>query len=423
MNKTLLTAALVVVGGASLFAGDIFRFRGENSQGMYMEEKGLMKSWPQGGLTPKWTYTGLGEGWTSPIKVGNRLYISGSDMNSNPKKEKVVCLDLDGKLIWQTPTGVRWERSFPGARSTPTYVPGEKEGEGRLVVTTGPGELYCLNAADGKILWQKNIANEYGSKFGMWAMAECPVVKDGMVFVTACGSKALVVALKVADGSVVWTAKSNNDTLAYVTPAFVKDQLVVMTGTKVNGINLKDGTVMWEDNYASTTGAQGRGGINCNTPMVKDNRFYVSAGYDQGGVLYELNEDGKGVKVVWKNKNLDPHHDCTVLIDGKLYGSNWVGNDRGNWMCVDWETGKTIYETPWDRLGKGSVIYADGLMYIYEEKRGTLGLLKPGDKFEVVSSFQINFGNKEHWAHPVICDGILYVRHGDALAAFDIKAK
>ena len=423
MNKTLLTAALVVVGGASLFAGDIFRFRGENSQGMYMEEKGLMKSWPQGGLTPKWTCTGLGEGWTSPIKVGNRLYISGSDMNSNPKKEKVVCLDLDGKLIWQTPTGVRWERSFPGARSTPTYVPGEKEGEGRLVVTTGPGELYCLNAADGKILWQKNIANEYGSKFGMWAMAECPVVKDGVVFVTACGSKALVVALKVADGSVVWTAKSNNDTLAYVTPAFVKDQLVVMTGTKVNGINLKDGTVMWEDNYASTTGAQGRGGINCNTPMVKDNRFYVSAGYDQGGVLYELNEDGKGVKVVWKNKNLDPHHDCTVLIDGKLYGSNWVGNDRGNWMCVDWETGKTIYETPWDRLGKGSVIYADGLMYIYEEKRGTLGLLKPGDKFEVVSSFQINFGNKEHWAHPVICDGILYVRHGDALAAFDIKAK
>ena len=213
MNKTLLTAALVIVGGASLFAGDIFRFRGENSQGMYMEEKGLMKSWPQGGLTPKWTYTGLGEGWTSPIKVGNRLYISGSDMNSNPKKEKVVCLDLDGKLIWQTPTGVRWERSFPGARSTPTYVPGEKEGEGRLVVTTGPGELYCLNAADGKILWQKNIANEYGSKFGMWAMAECPVVKDGVVFVTACGSKALVVALKVSDGSVVWTAKSNNDTL------------------------------------------------------------------------------------------------------------------------------------------------------------------------------------------------------------------
>jgi outer membrane protein assembly factor BamB len=422
MNKTLLVAALVVAGGASLFAGDIFRFRGENSQGMYMEEKGLMKSWPQEGLTPKWIYTGLGEGWSSVAKVGNRLYVTGSS-TGRPRKESVYCLDLDGKEIWKTVTGSAWERSYPGARCTPTYVPGEKEGEGRLVVTTGSGELFCLNAADGKILWQKNIANEYGSNFGMWAMAECPVVKDGVVFVTAGGSKALVVALKVADGSVVWTAKSNDDTLAYVTPAIVKDQLVVMTAGKVNGINIKDGTVMWEDNYAATSGVNGRGGVNCNAPTVKDNRFFISAGYDQGGVLYELNEDGKGVKVIWKNKNLDPHHDCTVLIDGKLYGSNWTSNNSGKWMCVDWETGKTIYETPWDNLGKGCVIYADGLMYIYEEKRGTLALLKPGDKFETVSNFQIKFGNKEHWAHPVICDGIMYVRHGDALAAFDIKAK
>ena len=72
MNKTLLAAALIVMGGAALFAGDVYRFRGENSQGKF-DESGLMKSWPQGGLTPKWTYTGLGEGWSSPIKVGNFL--------------------------------------------------------------------------------------------------------------------------------------------------------------------------------------------------------------------------------------------------------------------------------------------------------------------------------------------------------------
>ena len=220
MNKTLLTAALVVMGGTAIFAGDVFRFRGENSQGIF-EEKGLIKTWPQDGLTPKWTYSGLGEGWSSSIKVGKHLFITGSDMNE--KKEMVVCLDLDGKKVWQTTTGSRWERAYPGTRCTPTYVPEGKDGEGRLLVTTGSGEMFCLNAADGKILWQKNIANEYGSKFGMWAMAECPVVKDGVVFVTAGGSKALVVALKVADGSEVWTAKSNGDTLAYVTPVIVRD--------------------------------------------------------------------------------------------------------------------------------------------------------------------------------------------------------
>ena len=108
MNKTLLAAALVI-GGATLFAGDVLRFRGENSQGVF-EEKGLMKTWPQEGLTPKWIYTGLGEGWSSPIKVGNCLYITGSDMNA--KKEMVVCLDLNGKKVWQTATGSRWERAY-----------------------------------------------------------------------------------------------------------------------------------------------------------------------------------------------------------------------------------------------------------------------------------------------------------------------
>jgi outer membrane protein assembly factor BamB len=93
----------------------------------------------------------------------------------------------------------------------------------------------------------------------------------------------------------------------------------------------------------------------------------------------------------------------------------------GNWLCIDWNTGKTIYETKWDELGKGSIITADGMLYIYEEKRGTLGLVKPGDHLDVVSQFRIDFGSKEHWSHPTISDGILYVRHGNALAAFDLR--
>ena len=196
-----------------------------------------------------------------------------------------------------------------------------------------------------------------------------------------------------------------------------------MTDGKVNGISIKDGTTMWEDDYRATSEITARNGNNANTPVVNGNRFFVTGGYNRGGVLYELNEDGKGVKVIWKNKEFDPHHDCAVLVDGKLYGSNMANNNGGKWMSVDWETGKTIYETPWGNLGKGTVVYADGMLYLYEEKRGTLGLAKPGDKFDVVSSFPVKFGSKEHWAHPAICDGVLYVRHGDVLAAFDIKAK
>lgn len=122
-----------------------------------------------------------------------------------------------------------------------------------------------------------------------------------------------------------------------------------------------------------------------------------------------------------KSEALDIHHGNAVEVEGRIYGSNWLNNSTGNWVCLDWETGETIYEEPWERLGKGTVIYADGRLYLYEEKRGTLGLAIPGDRLNVVSSFRVTFGTQQHWAHPVICDGILYVRHGTSLAAFDIR--
>ena len=416
-----LLIGLSLVWAMTAHGADVLRFRGENSQGIF-NEKGLLKSWPEEGLSPLWTYTGLGVGWSSVSKVGNRLFTTGTDAEDK-SREIVVCLDLNGKKLWQTVVGKVWQRAYQGARCTPTFVPEGAAGEGRLLALSGSGDIYCLNAADGKVLWNKDIASTYQSRFGHWGMAESPVVKDGNVFVVAGGNKALVVALKIADGSVVWESKPNHDHCAYVTPALVGDQLIVMTATKVNGVDTKTGEILWESQYSEMAGPVRWGGINCNPPVVKGNRFFVTAGYNQGGVMYELNADGKGVKVVWTSKVLDPHHDGAVEIDGKLYGSNWENNNSGKWVCMDWNTGNVIYEQNWDNLGKGSIQYADGMLYLYEERRGTVGLAKPGDKFDVVSKLPIRYGTKEHWAHPIISDGILYVRRGDALAAFDIRAK
>ena len=405
----------VCVMAASLQAADVYRFRGENAQGKF-NETGLLKQWPEEGLEPKWTYSELGAGWGSVIKVGDRLYVTCLDKENN-RMEAVACLDLDGKMLWQSAFGKIWQQSFQSARTTPTYV------DGKLVVMTGSGVIACLDAKEGKKLWDKNLAETYETRFGPWGMAESLVVKDGKVFVTVCGRKALAVALKLEDGSVVWETPSNNDRCAYVSPVFCEDQLILMTAKKVTGVNPATGEVYWDTDYATYARPSRSQGLNCNPPIVKGNRFFVSAGYDQGGVMYELLPEKKGVKVLWNSKVLDPHHDGMVEVDGKIYGSSWINNDSGNWICLDWETGKTIYEQPWERRGKGIIIYADGLLYIYEEKRGTIALLKPGETFEVVSRFQIRFGTREHWSHPVISDGILYVRRGNALAAFDIREK
>ncbi|OFY54439.1 MAG: hypothetical protein A2X22_10020 [Bacteroidetes bacterium GWF2_49_14] len=139
--------------------------------------------------------------------------------------------------------------------------------------------------------------------------------------------------------------------------------------------------------------------------------------------MIKIAEDLKSAEVIWSDKVLDVHHGGAVLIDGYLYGANWLNNGNGNWCCIDWKTGKKMWEEPWNC--KGSIIAAEGLLYIYEEKKGNVGLLKANpDKFDLISTFQVTLGNNgPFWAHPVIHNGILYLRHTNALVAYDIKLK
>jgi len=138
--------------------------------------------------------------------------------------------------------------------------------------------------------------------------------------------------------------------------------------------------------------------------------------------MFELSQDGTSVKKKWNDQTLDCQHGGVILLNGYLYGSNWYDNMRGDWICLDWDTGKVIYEETWNGY-KGSIIYADGMFYCYDEK-GNVGLVKTSPKgFDVVSTFAITQGSGKHWAHPAVSDGRLYIRHGEALMAYDIKVR
>jgi len=139
-------------------------------------------------------------------------------------------------------------------------------------------------------------------------------------------------------------------------------------------------------------------------------------------MLFSIADDGKSISLKWKNDLLDTHHGGLVLIDGAIYGSTMLDNTRGNWASVDWKTGKTRWEENW--FTKGSVISADGMLYLYEEKGGNVALVKPdANSLKVISSFKVNDGEGPHWAHPAIDNGLLYIRHGSVLLVYDIKAK
>lgn len=142
-----------------------------------------------------------------------------------------------------------------------------------------------------------------------------------------------------------------------------------------------------------------------------------------GSFQLQLNNEATDCAVTWRNDDFDTHIGGYVLVDGILYGSNWINNNQGNWITVDWETGETKYDTAWSGgKSKGSIITADGRLYCYDERRGAVGLVNPTpEKFDVISEFRITKGEGPHWAHPVINNGVLYMRHGTALMAYKIK--
>ncbi|MFN8241496.1 MAG: hypothetical protein U0X39_12215 [Bacteroidales bacterium] len=191
----------------------------------------------------------------------------------------------------------------------------------------------------------------------------------------------------------------------------------------VYGADVSNGQILWKVSHgqSSDPGMSRWDLIKCVTPVFIDGMVYVTGGYDTGGMMVKIADDGKNASVVWTDLVLDVHHGGVVVIDGYIYGSNWINNGMGNWCCIEWKTGKKMWEEKWNC--KGSIIAAEGMLYIYDEKNGMVGLLKANPaKFDLVSSFKVTEGKPgPFWAHPVIKDGILYIRHTNALLAYDIK--
>jgi outer membrane protein assembly factor BamB len=180
----------------------------------------------------------------------------------------------------------------------------------------------------------------------------------------------------------------------------------------VIAVDPSGGQVVWKHPYKNSNGN------HCVTPLYKDGMLYVTSGYGKGAVGLQLAEDGRSVKQVWEEKRQDTCHGGIVLVDGFVYGSSQ--RNSSGWVCAEFDTGKVAWQDKC--VGKGgSVIYADDMLYCYAED-GTVGLVKASGKAcEVVSRFKVTQGSGEHWAHPAISGGRLYIRHGDALMCYGIR--
>lgn len=403
---TFLWAPVVLACLSVANAADWPQFHGPASDNI-STETGLLKAWPEGGPELIWSAKGLGDGFASVSVADGMIYTAGNVSG----KTVVTALDLEGQQLWQVPCGQAWTKNFPGARGTPT-VDGD-----RVYYETPLGDLVCLNSKTGAKIWATNILDRFGAENITWALAESVVIDGNHLICCPFGSRGSVVALNKATGETVWAAKGVGDKAGYATAALAEfsgiRMVLAMSAKALVGVNADTGALLFR--YEHIT----KYDVNALRPIYKDGCVFISSGYGSGSELVKLTAAAGGITAtrVWASKDMDNHHGGVVLWDGYLYGAD----SKRFWVCLDWATGKTEYMEK--GVGKGSLTCADGMLYTFSESTRTVGLVKATpDGHTVISSFQIPEGGAgRSWAHPVISDGRLYLRHGDLLFVYNVK--
>jgi len=381
------------------------QWRGEGRNGMY-NETGLLKSWPAEGPQLLWKYEGLGKGNSAVAVANGKVYITGL------KEDKAVLFvfDLKGQLLTKKEIAKERDESqqYSGPRSTITV------NDGKLYFYSGLGELVCLDEATLNQVWSKKVFSDFDGKNIEWAVAESPLIAGDKIFITPGGKKNNIVALDKNTGALIWSSPGEGKESAYCSPQFIDGQSVPMVVTStadfIIALNANTGEKLWS--FPQTN----KYNIHPNTPFYHNGMLLSATGYGEGAVMLRLKDGGKAVEKVWKNNDMDTQLGGMVKIGDYIYAS---GHNNRFFFCVDWNTGETKYKAR--DLAPFNIISADGMLYCYSEK-GDMGLVKPNPAtFEPVSSFKVKLGTDQHWPHTVIRDGVLYIRHGDALMAYKVK--
>jgi len=399
----------LILTSLSLHADDWPGFRGLDRSGK-SAEKGLLTAWPKEGPPLVWKVTDAGAGYSGLAVVGNRLYTLGQYDDG----QYTLCFDLaDGKKLWKTRNGNTYENGYGnGPRSTPTV-------SGDVLFSLGAhGDLQCLELSTGTEKWKLNILDEFGGQNIGWGISESPLVDGDRVIVTPGGTGGTIAALYKSSGRPAWTSRdpsqSAAEPAAYASPLLITvgdlREVVTLTSKGAYGARAQDGKFLWRyDQVANST-------ANCSTPVFYNGKILYSTGYDTGCALLDLKPDGTAAEVYF-NKHLRNHHGGYVLADGHVYGF-----DNDVLVCMEWATGKVKWK---DRsVGKGSVTYADGKLYVLGEE-GSLALVNASPAaYAEVSRFPLRPRSSYNaWVYPVIANGRLYLRDQQTIWCYDIKGK
>jgi outer membrane protein assembly factor BamB len=390
--------ALAIAGHAQITA----QWRGHSRNGIYPGEN-LLKAWPENGPELLWKIDSIGNGFASPVITSDRIYIPGEIDSTG----YLFAFSRQGEMVWKQETGREWTENFPGPRSTPTVV------DSLIYYCSGMGEILCLEAATGRKKWSVNMLTELHGVNVRFGYTESLLIDGEKLFCFPGGKDTNVVALDRFTGKMIWKSSAMADSAAYCSPMLItlpgKKILVTMMIHHLIGIDAATGTLLWNHPFERT------GDIHCNTPVFENGNIYYDDRGGNGIVKLELSSDGMAIREVWRNFKGGNVQGGSVLTGDYLYGSRYR---PARFESVDIQTGNVADSA---RFGCGSTIFADSMLYCYNDQ-GMMGLIKQDHgKVELISSFKVTEGTLEHFAHPVIDKGILYIRHGTVLLAYDIR--
>jgi len=377
-------------------------------------ETGLLKEWPSGGPALSLTITGLGDGYSSVAVNDGLIYTQGQSDNQS----YVFCYNLSGRLVWKKPNGpawstsLSWAASYTGSRSTPTCD------NGVVYCLSEAGRLAAFEAKTGKEKWARELTTTFEAEIPEYGYSESVLVDGSNLYVKPVGKKGYQVCLDKLTGKTLWANTDIPGTIGYNSAVIHENggyrQLISASSDFYYGIDMKSGKLLWKFNFVNQRE------LNLTDAVCFNDYVLLTSGYGMGSALIRLKTASAGLNAeqVWKSELMDNHHGGVIHHNGYLYGSGC--NSRG-WFCLDFMTGKQA----WKAEGKGSVTFADDMLYTLDERSGIVRLVKASpEKYEKTGEFKAPKGGESmYWAHPVVCGGRLYIRHGDKLFAYNISQK
>ncbi|WP_419189588.1 PQQ-binding-like beta-propeller repeat protein [Stieleria marina] len=418
-------ALLLTVDFAIAQHADWPQWRGPQRDAHAAAQK-LLQEWPEGGPQVKWQFAEAGSGYSAVAVSQGRLYTMGALDDGC----YAFCLDAaTGKQIWKSKfarlsVNDDYNRDWGGGpRGTPTVV------DDQVFVLSDVGVLAALAKDNGAVQWTTDFAQDHGGKIPYWGYSESPLVDGDRVMVTP-GKSNFMIGLDRKTGDKLWTSKGFDAEAQYVSimRGNVGDKHFYVTASKegLMGFDVESGEILFQDS------ATGNKVAVIPTPVLAGDQIYHTSAYGAGNTLLKLVDDGEKIQVesvyALQGKTMENHHGGTVLVDGIIYG--FTKANRGMWLAQNLESGEKMWE---ERLGEnrsGSLCYADGRLYCYNDKDGSVHLVTP-DKSGWKSNGSLTLPKQTDiprnkgaiWAHPVVADQTLFIRDQDLIYAFDIKRK